>query len=689
MLIFYVSLTFRMSSFDRQNTLAGIMPTYRADINAANDNALRRKRAIWLSLAAFFCVIIAIVYAFGRQFVLQGIPALPDKTAMWELNLESNYTLVDKNGHIIGHRGPYIGRPLKISELPTYLPNAFLAIEDERFYAHPGIDRKAILRAFFENTKSGKSAQGGSTLTQQLVKNLVLTREKTYKRKVQEMWLAYEMEQILSKQEILELYLNRTDLGIRIVGIEAASQRYFGKSAKQISLSEAALLAGIPKAPSAYDPTRNFEAAWTRAQLVLERMRVNGMISTLDMSEALSNPPVIKDNISNAHLKDSLIGHVFDYAVDRAQELVGSKNPDLVIEVTIDPELQKQAQNSVETILAKNAKRKRVSEAALVSTENETGAIVAMIGGRDYNESKFNRATQAKRQPGSSFKTFVYAAALEAGFTPGTVRVDRPTNIDGWEPKNYTNRYRGPMTLREALKLSINTIAAQVGAEIGPLKIADLSRRFGLRTNIRATYSLALGSSEVTLKDMVGAYMVFPNEGRRQTPYLIKSIKNTSGDVLYTRNTQQAERVYSETNTRYLTRMLQDVVETGTGRGAQLGNRQAAGKTGTSQDYRDAWFLGFTADYTTGVWMGNDDNSTMREITGGLLPTDLWVSYMRKAHKGRKLRPLSPESENEDETKSASVEFYSDLVDAMINERNLASGLTAPPPVRRTSQRPN
>ena len=682
-----MSLTLRMSSFDRQNTLARIMPTYRADINAANDNALRRQRAIWLSIVTFLCISVAVVYAFGRQFVLQGIPSLPDKSAMWELNLEPNYTLIDNNSHVIGHRGPYIGRPLKLAELPPYLPNAFLAIEDERFYSHPGIDRKAILRAFFENTKSGRTAQGGSTLTQQLVKNLVLTREKTYKRKVQEMWLAYEMEQILSKQEILELYLNRTDLGRRIVGIEAASQRYFGKSAKQITLSEAALLAAIPKATSAYDPIRNFEAAWTRAQLVLDRMRVNGMISTLDMSEAVSNPPVIQD-ISEAYLDDELIGHVFDYAVDRAQELVGSKNPDLVIEITIDAQLQQQAKKSVKAILDKSGRSRRVSEAALISADNQTGEIVAMIGGRDYIDSKFNRAIQAKRQPGSSFKTFVYATAFEEGFTPGTVRIDRPTNINGWKPKNYTNRYRGPMTLREALKLSINTIAAQVGAEVGPSKIADLGRRFGLKTDLRANYSLALGASEVTLKDMVGAYMVFPNDGRRRALYLIKSVKTTSGQTLYTRSSQQAERVFSETNTRQITRMLQDVVETGTGRGAQLGSRQAAGKTGTSQDYRDAWFLGFTADYTTGVWMGNDDNSSMRRVTGGRLPADLWTSYMTKAHVGRRLRPLLPESEHENKAQSATVNFYSELVEAMISERNLASGLT-PAPVRSASQSPN
>ena len=655
------------------------MPTYRADINAANDNAIRRRRAIWLGLITFLLIGVTIAFAFGRQFVLGGIPQLPDKAQMWELNLEPNYTLVDKNGHIISHRGPFIGRPLKISELPPYLPNAFLAIEDERFYTHPGIDRKAILRAFFENTKSGKTAQGGSTLTQQLVKNLVLSREKTYKRKVQEMWLAYEMEQILSKQEILELYLNRTDLGRRIVGIEAASQRYYGKSAKQISLSEAALLAAIPQAPSAFDPTRNYDAAWTRAQLVLDRMRVNGFISTLDMSEAVNNPPEIK-NTTEDYLDETIVGHIFDHAAERAQELIGKRHLDLVIQVTIDPELQNQAKSSIEAILDKESKRRRVSETALISTDNETGAILAMVGGRDYNASKFNRAIQAKRQPGSSFKTFVYAAALEAGFTPGTVRVDRPTNINGWTPENYTKRYRGPMTLREALKLSVNTIAAQVGAEIGPSKSAELGQRFGLRTELRPTYSLSLGSSEVTLRDMVGAYMVFPNQGRRKTPYLIERITNTSGEELYARSHRQPERVYSESNARQLTRMLHDVINSGTGHGARLGDREAGGKTGTSQDYRDAWFLGFTADYTTGVWMGNDDNSSMRRITGGLLPVDIWKAYMLKAHKGRKLRPLISEHETKLTVERQRVtSFYNELTEAMIQERNLASGLTPPP----------
>ena len=654
------------------------MPTFRADIEAANDNAAKRRRTIILVLLGIIVLAVMIAFAFGRQFILGGIPQLPNKAEMWQLNLEPNYTLVDTHGDIISHRGPNIGRPLKISELPQHLPSAFLAIEDERFYSHPGIDRKAILRAFFQNTKSGKTAQGGSTLTQQLVKNLVLTREKTYKRKVQEMWLAYEMEQILSKQEILELYLNRIDLGRRIVGIEAASQRYFGKSARQVTLSEAALLAAIPQAPSAFDPTRNFDSAWTRAQLVLDRMRVNGFISTQDMAAAVQSPPEIK-NTTEDYLDTQNIGHVFDYATERAHELIGKRHLDLVIEVTIDPVMQAHAHAAVEAVLEKESKNKRVSEAAVISTDNETGGIVAMVGGRDYSASKFNRAIQAKRQPGSSFKTFVYAAALEAGFTPGTIRIDRPTNIDGWEPQNYTKRYQGPMTLREALKLSTNTIAAQVGAEVGPKRLVDIGYRFGLRTQLRPTYSLALGSSEVTLHDMVGAYMIFPNEGRRKSPYLIKRITNTSGEELYARSNRKAERVYSEANTQKLTRMLQDVIESGTGHGARLGVRESGGKTGTSQDYRDAWFLGFTADYTTGVWMGNDDNSEMRKVTGGLLPVDIWKSYMLKAHKGKKLRPILARDTRKDTAREAIVDFYNELGEALISERNLASGITPPP----------
>jgi len=408
---------------------------------------------------------------------------------MWEMNLEPNLTLLDKDGRVIGHRGPYLGEPMKLADMPDYVSNAFLAIEDERFYDHQGIDNKAILRAMVENTKSGSKAQGGSTLTQQLVKNMVLTPEKTYRRKFQEMWLAREMERRLSKPEILELYLNRISLGPRVFGVEAAAEKYFGKSARDITLSEAALLAALPKAPSRYDPTTNYDGAMARSILVLQRMVENNMISWDQMSAAEADPPTIIGD-SETLIDPNHIGHVFDFIAEQAQGLVGSQHKDLIIKTTLDTKLQKQAHASVTKILEKNEKHKKVTEGALVSIDTQSGAVRAMIGGRSYQDSKFNRAAQAKRQPGSSFKAFVYAAALEDGFTPGTIRIDQPTEIAGWEPENYTQRYRGPMSIREALKLSINTIAAQVGAEVGPTRVAAIANRFGITTEMRPEYSI-------------------------------------------------------------------------------------------------------------------------------------------------------------------------------------------------------
>ena len=652
------------------------MTTFRADIDVEKIGSVTRKRNLILFWLILFLGLLAAAYVFTRAYLLKDLPNLPDKATMWELNLQPNMTLLDKDGSVIGHRGPFIGKPLKLSELPNYVSNAFLAIEDERFYQHEGTDNRAILRALFQNAKSGGKSQGGSTLTQQLVKNMVLTPKKTYRRKFQEAVLARDMESVMSKPEILELYLNRINLGPRVFGVEAASQRYFGKSARNISISEAALLAAIPQAPSRWNPTSNYDGALNRSHLVLSRMLANNLISEADRQTAIDTPPVIaKDAI--ALIEPDHIGHVFDLVDEQVKPLIGDKHKDLVIKTTIDLKQQIAAQKSVETILDKHAKRKKVSEAALVTVENKTGAIRALVGGRDYGASKFNRASQAKRQPGSSFKTFAYAAALEDGFTPGTVRIDQPTNIGGWEPENYTRRYRGPMTLREALKHSINTIAAQVTAELGPKAVARLARRFGIKSELRPEYSLALGSSEVTLQEMTTAYTVFINEGILRPSYLITSVKNTSGTPLYTRRNQVGARVYPVPYAQQMTQMLRDVIQTGTGHGARLGNREAGGKTGTSQDYRDAWFVGFTTQYTTGVWMGNDDNSSMNDVTGGLLPVDIWTSYNRAIHKGYKYRPLTSEDSFRKSQKDVpAIAFYTDLSEALVAERDMAAGIT-------------
>ena len=653
------------------------MPTYRADINpvaVAETSRKRKRRTIALIVLAVLSALVALTYFQTRHYLLKDLPSLPNKRTMWELNLQPNMTLLDKDGNEIGHRGPYIGKPMKLGQMPSYVGDAFLAIEDERFYEHAGIDNKAILRALFENTRAGEKTQGGSTLTQQLVKNIVLSPEKSYRRKFQEAVLARDMEAVLSKPEILELYINRIPMGPRVFGVEAASQKYFGKSAKDLNLAEAAMLAGLPQAPSRYNPSEHYDRALTRSTLVLKRMMANDMITAAQMQEAMENPPPLAED-AEPLISEDVIGYIFDMVAVQAPGLLSGGQKDLIVTTTIDTDKQLLAHKTLTAVLDKSGERKKVGDGALVSIDNRNGAIIALVGGRDYGASKFNRAEQAKRQPGSSFKTFSYAAALENGFTPGTVRIDQPTEIGNWAPENYTRRYRGPMTMREALKLSINTIAAQVTAEVGPSQVAALANRFGIKSELRPEYSLALGSSEVTLQEMTHAYSVFANEGLLRSTHLITEIRNTSGAPLYTRRTVAGRRVYPVPYARQMTSMLRDVIDSGTGHGARLGKRQAGGKTGTSQDYRDAWFVGFTAQMTTGVWLGNDDNTSMRKITGGLLPVDIWKGYMRGAHKGLSNVNLSAPDPNIDDGRAQELAaFYEDMSTAFISERDAAAG---------------
>ena len=653
------------------------MATYRADIHAANDNR-KKKRAKWvLTVLAVLLVLGTLVYFEGRRYFMSGLPDLPTKQSMWQLNVRPSVTLMDKDDKIIGHRGPFFGKIHQIKDLPPYLPNAFLAIEDQRFFQHEGVDNKAIMRAIFANFKAQDKVQGASTLTQQLVKNLVLSPEKTYKRKVQEAILSKRLETKLSKTEILELYMNRMYLGGSSYGIEAAAQRYFGKSATDVTLAEAAMLAGLPQAPSKYDPRLNLPAAQARAQEVLRAMVDAGMITTEQMSEAEANPAVLIE-IEDDLIPESMLGYAFDMAADRASGVVGGQAEDLIIYTTLDRDMMVLGRTELNRVIDKYEKTKKVSEGAIVSLDISDGSIRTLIGGRDYEVSKFNRAAQAQRQPGSAFKAFVYAAALENGFTPGTMRLDQPVNIGGWKPENYTQTYRGPMNIREALKLSINTIAAQVGAEIGPQRVVEISNRFGIRSKLGAHYSIALGASEVTLVDMTGAYMIFANEGLQNTPYLVRKVTDTSNNTLYERKERKARRVYPVVYARQMTSMLRDVIDSGTGYGARLRGCQAAGKTGTSQDFRDAWFIGFTGKYATGVWLGNDDNSSMRKVTGGLLPVDVWAAYNRGAHKGVKCGALKTSDPTiKDPERLAAMQFYEGLSEALVSERDLANGKPA------------
>jgi len=375
------------------------MQTFRADLEAVNDNRARTRNRWVVGVLITLSLLGVFGYLQAKAYLFDGLPSLPDKSTMWELNLQPNTTLLDKNGDVLGHRGPHLGRPLKLTEMPRHLPDAFLAIEDERFYQHAGIDRKAILRAFFENSKSGKTTQGGSTLTQQLVKNMILTPEKTYRRKFQEAWLAYEMESMLSKPEILELYLNRIELGNRAFGIEAAAQRYFGKSAKKINLAEAAMLAALPQAPSRLNPVKNYDAAWERGKLVLRRMLVNSMITPAEMAAAENNPPVIKEAAEGETLDPAVLGHVFDLIQEQAQGLIGSKDKDLIIWTTLDPKMQLSAHENIARVIEKNGAKKKVTEGALVSIDNATGGVRALVGGRAKPSSCLLTPLQLRSAP--------------------------------------------------------------------------------------------------------------------------------------------------------------------------------------------------------------------------------------------------------------------------------------------------
>ncbi|TPW03448.1 MAG: 1A family penicillin-binding protein, partial [Alphaproteobacteria bacterium] len=522
--------------------------------------------------------------------------------------------------------------------------------------------RQGMVRAMLANLSAGGTVQGGSTITQQLVKNLFLKPERTIQRKLQEMILAGRIESRLTKDEILDLYLNRVDLGSQAFGVDAAGRRYFGKAAAQLSLAEAAMIAGLPKAPTDLSPTRNLARAKARQLVVLEAMQDAGFITAAQRAEAAEAPIVLASRPPG----EGELGYIFDMAVDEARKRSGELSPDLVLRLTVDVALQDAAVQTVRSGLGPlgrvrcpasaatkpGARPKRTTcrklQGALVMVDHR-GGIRALVGGSSYEESKFNRAVQAKRQPGSSFKTFVYAAAVEQGLDPDTIRYDEPVTIQGWKPQNYDESYTGAVTLRSAFALSLNTVAAEVADEVGINRVADLACRFGVqsipctdeaRRKTPIPPSIALGSMEVTLLEMTQAFSTFMREGQRLDAFLVESAENSKGDALYRRPVVSPLQIYDPEYTHTMNGMLGRVVQTGTGTHARLGDRDVAGKTGTSQDWRDAWFIGYTADYTTGVWVGYDDFSPMPRITGGGAPADIWMNFMRVAERDLEPQPI-------------------------------------------------
>jgi penicillin-binding protein 1A len=470
--------------------------------------------------------------------------------------------------------------------------------------------------------------EGGSTLTQQLAKNLFLTQERTLARKIQELVLALWLERVYSKDEILELYLNRIYFGSGAYGVEAAAQRYFGKSARSVTLAEAAMLAGLAKSPSRLAPTRNPKAASQRAELVLAALVDAGYVSDTMAKTARARPPAIVRREGPGS-----IGYVTDLVMESLDDFVGPLETDVVVQTSVDPALQKAAETALTEELAKQGERFGVTQGALVAMDPD-GRIRALVGGRSYAESPFNRAVAAFRQPGSAFKPFVYLTALERGLTPETVREDAPIQLRGWSPENYSREYYGPVSLTTGLAFSLNTVAVRLALELGPKNVAATARRLGIASRLEPNASLALGTSEVTLVELTGAYAPFANGGIGVFPHVIERVRDASGKILYARAATGPGRVVASAHVAMMNRMLIETLATGTARRASLPGWPAGGKTGTSQEFRDAWFVGYTGRLIAGVWLGNDDNTPTKRASGSNLPVDIWSRFMRTALEG-------------------------------------------------------
>ena len=536
--------------------------------------------------------------------------------------------IVGVDGSLLASRGEMAGTNVALKDLPPYLPKAFIAIEDRRFYSHYGIDPVGIARAAVANLMHRGVSQGGSTLTQQLAKNLFLTQERTMARKLQEVELALWLERKHSKNEILELYLNRVYFGSGAYGVEAAAQRYFGKSARNVTVAEAAMLAGLVKSPSRLAPNRNPEGAEARAQIVLTAMAENKFITSAQAKASIGHPSY-KVKPAGA----GTVNYVADWIGEVLDDLVGQIDQSIVVETTIDPKLQSVAEAAIIDELAAKSVKFNVTQGALVAMTPD-GAVRAMVGGRNYADSQYNRAVTAKRQPGSAFKPFIYLTAIEGGLTPETIRQDAPLDLKGWRPENYTHEYFGSVTLTQALAMSLNTVAVRVGLEVGPKNVVRTAHRLGISSKLEANPSIALGTSEVSVIELVGAYAPFANGGLGVSPHVVTKIRTNEGKLLYVRQPDQLSQVIEPRHAAMMNTMMQETLLSGTARKAEIPGWMAAGKTGTSQDFRDAWFIGYTANLVTGVWLGNDDNSPTKKATGGGLPVEVWTRFMRSAHQG-------------------------------------------------------
>lgn len=603
-------------------------PTYKTKSGPPKRGKMTRARyaKIWLTYQLKrFSRLAALVG--GIAFIALWV-TLPSISELNQFKKKSSIVITSEDGEIITSYGDVYGRYVPFEEIPKSLIDALIATEDRNFYYHPGIDPLGLLRASVANFRAGRVVQGGSTITQQVAKNVFLTPERSMGRKLREMLLAFKLEWSFTKNEILTIYLNRVYLGAGNYGIDAASRRYFGKPASEMTLGESAIIAGLLKAPSRFAPTSNPALSQKRAEQVIFNMADAGFISKEKALKAKNDLPkafASRNNIAPSNL------YFGDYVLDQLPEVVGNVEEDIVVTTTLKPEWQVAGEAAIKEVMDKDGDKLGASQASLVSMTPD-GAIRVMIGGRNYGQSQFNRAAQSLRQPGSSFKLFVYLAGLEAGITPDTMVNDQPITIGKWSPNNYSGEYLGEIPLRKAVAMSINTVAIQVSERAGRWNVINMAKRLGITSHMEPVASLALGTTEVTLVEMVGAYAHLAADGLAVKPYAIKEVKTKKGKVIYTHPEASRATVLRADIVGQMNDLLSGVISYGTGTRANIG-RPAAGKTGTTSDYRDAWFMGYTPDLVTGVWVGNDDNKAMKKVTGGTLPAPIWAAFMKQALK--------------------------------------------------------
>ena len=567
----------------------------------------------------------------------------------WLKKSELAMTVLDRYGNEVGSRGIKHNDSIPLDQFPDHLIKAVLATEDRRFYEHFGIDIPGTVRALLINARAGGVVQGGSSVSQQLAKNLFLNNERTIERKVKEAFLAVWLETRLTKNEILKLYLDRAYMGGGAFGVDAAAHYYFNKSARDVNLAEAAMLAGLFKAPTRFAPHVNLPAARARANIVLDNLVEANFMTEGQVFGARRNPASAVDRRD-----ERSPNYYLDWAYDEMRKLVDTFPKSMtervfIVRTALDVSLQHEAENAVENTLRQHGKEYGASQAGAVIMEVD-GAVRAMVGGRDYGVSQFNRTTDALRQPGSSFKPYVYAAALMTGkLKPTSTVVDSPVCIGTWCPRNYNNGYRGSMTLTQALTQSINTIAVKLATvagndnnKAGRAKIIQLAKAMGLRTPLPDSTSLPIGAAEVTILDHTGAFATFPNSGKAVVPHAVLEVRGGNGEVVwrFDRDGRKPRQVMPEQVAKDMVFMMNSAVENGTGKRAQLDGIKVAGKTGTTNAFRDAWFVGFTGNYVGGVWLGNDDYQSTKRMTGGTLPAQTWQQIMAFAHQGIELKPL-------------------------------------------------